>query len=376
MTTYAGQDADMPADLPQARDLRLAMAEALDAAGKLPAAWRGAVEAVPRHLLVPRYYEQDAAGRWQPRTVRSPGYLADVYADRVLTTQLDGNVPTSSSTQPALMLAMLDALEVADGHTVLEIGTGTGYNAALLAHRLGSAKVTTVDVDPKLTRAAAARLAAAGYRPVVRTGDGARGIRDRAPYDRAIATCELRRVPWPWIEQAADSAVLVVPIGAGLARLRVRGGQVSGRFLSAGAHFMPRRTAARPAPPRFASLRTTVPTRTSVAVAEVLDRLRFPVSLALSGYGSCVWSGEGGGVQALGLWTPDGSVATAHTDGTVRQGGPRRLWDAVEEISELFPHGAVPAREDFGLTLSPDRQRAWFQRPDGPGWELAGAHAR
>ncbi|MGH3900291.1 MAG: methyltransferase domain-containing protein [Pseudonocardiaceae bacterium] len=95
---------------------------------------------------------------------------------------------TSSASKPDLVLSMLGALDLHDGHTVLEIGTGTGYNAALLAARLGASNVTTVEIDPALADAARAALDASRFPVTVVTGDGAQGHPDRAPYDRVIAT--------------------------------------------------------------------------------------------------------------------------------------------------------------------------------------------
>jgi protein-L-isoaspartate(D-aspartate) O-methyltransferase len=92
--------------------------------------------------------------------------------------------PTSSSTRPGLMLKMLHLLDVRDGMTVLEIGTGTGYNAALLSERLGAQNVTSMDIDSELTSTARIRLGDAGYRPTLATCDGALGYPGRASYDR------------------------------------------------------------------------------------------------------------------------------------------------------------------------------------------------
>jgi protein-L-isoaspartate O-methyltransferase len=104
-------------------------------------------------------------------------WLDAVYRDQTLITKVvqvqfqpplaPGSYPmyTCSSTAPALMLSMLEALNVTDDSQVLEIGTGTGYNAALLCQRLGSDRVTSVDIDPELIELARARLAANGYHP-------------------------------------------------------------------------------------------------------------------------------------------------------------------------------------------------------------------
>ncbi|MGH3439480.1 MAG: MvdC/MvdD family ATP grasp protein, partial [Sciscionella sp.] len=103
-------------------------------------AWRAAVAAVPRHLLVPTAYRQDTTtGAWRQIDTRSDEGLDLAYSPETLITALDGRsgyqVPVSSSTKPDLMVRMLQILDVHDGHRVLEIGTGTGYNAALLTHR-------------------------------------------------------------------------------------------------------------------------------------------------------------------------------------------------------------------------------------------------
>ncbi|MGW6462043.1 methyltransferase domain-containing protein, partial [Streptomyces sp. NPDC055078] len=329
--------------------------------------WYDAFATVPRHVFVPAFLRQQPDQAWRLTTAADDTYWPAVYSDTALTTQLTGSDPTSSSSQPSLMLAMLEALETEQGHQVLEIGTGTGYNTALLGHLLGDKAVTTVDVDPSLTGPATDRLAAAGHHPHVHTGDGTLGVPGRAPFDRIMATCGMTHIPPAWIEQSRDGAVILAPVGWGLARLTVRNGGAEGRFLPGGAYFMPRRIPA--VTPRFADLDTTEPhTSGTTVTTDLLDRLAFPLSLALPGYRSCTWSGDGDeDSDAVGIWTPDGSVARAHLDGTIRQAGPRALWDEVETLAHLFPTGQ-PEREDFGLTVTPETQHAWYGTPDGPSW--------
>jgi protein-L-isoaspartate(D-aspartate) O-methyltransferase len=114
---------------------------------------------------------------------------------------------------------MLEALEITDGMRVLEIGTGTGYNAALLAHRLGSAQVCSVDIDPHLVCQARERLSQLGYTPTLATTDGADGLPGHAPFDRIIATCAWSAVPAAWISQLRPNGLALVhiegPLGAG-----------------------------------------------------------------------------------------------------------------------------------------------------------------
>ncbi|MFD0276219.1 methyltransferase domain-containing protein [Kitasatospora sp. NPDC127111] len=351
-----------------ARPLRELLARNLAAAGH-GEQWTRAVAQVPRHLFVPTFYEQDGTGRWSEVTTATPGYRENVYANRALTTQIKDNEPTSSSSEPGLMLSMLDALGAQAGQRVLEIGTGTGYNAALLSHVLGDANVTTVDVDPELTGDAARRLADAGYRPSVHTGDGARGVPSHAPFDRIIATCGMQSVPAAWVQQAADGAVMVVPVGWGLARITIDGGNATGRFLPQSAYFMARRTSR--VRPRFDELEKEQPTVSDISAQETLTRLEFPLALALPGYRTCTWAGDDGGTASVGIWTPDGSAATAGRDGSVRQTGPRRLWDVVEQLSRQFE--TEPQREDFGLTITPERQWAWW-KTDETGWDLPAVH--
>lgn len=121
--------------------------------------WRDVVAAVPRHVFVPAFYSDDDP----PELLRAgdPRWLPLVYSDETLVTQRKEHPDqpgfhwsTSSSTRPGLMLRMLHILDIHDRLDVLEIGTGTGYNAALLSERLGSERVTTVDIDPELADAA------------------------------------------------------------------------------------------------------------------------------------------------------------------------------------------------------------------------------
>jgi protein-L-isoaspartate(D-aspartate) O-methyltransferase len=161
--------------------------------------------------------------------------LEEVYADEAIITKRDDNgLPVSSSSQPALMAHMLDELDVRPGHRVLEIGAGTGYNAALIAHLVGpDGLVVTVDLDEDLTEAAREHLAAAGYPGVVvHTGDGADGCQEHAPYDRIIATVALSDLPPAWLRQAAPGALIVLPLDVGGAQLLVTLGQRDGYWAS------------------------------------------------------------------------------------------------------------------------------------------------
>lgn len=247
----------------EVRDLRetahAAQVRELTAAGVLEdQAWRAAFAAVPRHIFVPYFWTGRGAGHerlWaqDPDPEQRARWLRGVYADTPLATRLRDGQLVSSSSQPSLMAKMLRALEVRDGDNVLEIGAGTGYNAALLCHRLGDDLVTTVDLDEEITESARTHLAEVGYHPVVVTGDGARGCPSRAPFDRILVTCTLPMVPHAWTAQCRPGARILAPLSTGLIALTVRDADFAeGRFLHTPAYFVPLRGATA-APPRSRS---------------------------------------------------------------------------------------------------------------------------
>ncbi len=163
-----------------------------------------------------RSEEVAAALRAVPRHLFLPGTpLQAAYANDVVVAKRDSDsVPISSASQPSMVARMLEQLRIAPGMRILEIGAGTGYNAALLAHLAGAeGHVTTVDLDTDLVDRARAALARAGYPDVsVVQADGALGYPDGAPYDRVIATVGAWDLPLAWLDQLAPDGRLVVPL--------------------------------------------------------------------------------------------------------------------------------------------------------------------
>ncbi|HEY0614796.1 MAG TPA: methyltransferase domain-containing protein [Candidatus Elarobacter sp.] len=150
-----------------------------------------------------------------PRHVFVPGVPPeDVYADRSIAIKLQDGVPISSSSQPAIMAEMLEMLELRAGDRILEIGAGSGYNAALLAELTGpDGFVESIDLDDDLVAAAREHLDAAGYaRVVTRCADGALGDPAAAPFDAVIASVGVDRVPPAWIAQLRPGGRLVAPL--------------------------------------------------------------------------------------------------------------------------------------------------------------------
>jgi protein-L-isoaspartate(D-aspartate) O-methyltransferase len=141
--------------------------------------------------------------------------LEEVYSDRAIAAKQDPDGQwLSSSSQPAIMATMLEQLGLEPGHKVLEIGTGTGYNAALMAHIVGeTGRVVTVDIDEDLTNAAGEHLALAGFEPVeVVCADGGYGYADAAPFDRIILTVGAPDIAPAWWDQLKPDGRLVLPL--------------------------------------------------------------------------------------------------------------------------------------------------------------------
>jgi protein-L-isoaspartate(D-aspartate) O-methyltransferase len=239
------------------RGLRDRLVDTLLSIGSVrPGPVADALRAVPRHVFLPGV---------DPETA---------YQDEAIPTRwsADGR-PTSSSSQPAIVAAMLEQLAVRPGHRVLEIGSGTGWNAALLAHLVGPAgAVTTVDIEPEVAEQAAHNLAAAGVDRVrVVTADGAAGWAAEAPYDRIILTAAARDLAPAWWQQLGGDGRLVLP-------LSLRGSQRSVAF---------ERPPAQPAEPATDRTPAPTPDRTEGPGAEpATDRTRAPAPDRAGGPGA------------------------------------------------------------------------------------------
>lgn len=358
--------------------LRALADELTDSGAMRSPEWRSAVLAAPRHLFVPRFFRVSCAnGASDLVTSSDPDWLEIVYQDESLVTQYNANTddttgfPTSSSTAPELMVRMLEALDLHDGHKVLEIGTGTGYNAALLSHRLGSQNVTTVDVDPELTALARRLLATAGFHPDVVTADGADGHVTGAPYDRIIVTCSVRDIPPAWLDQLTVGGAILATIetslhGYGLARITTDDQHVGhGRILPEPASFMPMRSHANPA---FEVLRRAAAPlagerRSVVHVADLASpAARFVLGLALPNVASFRTSEPSG--QGLYLaHHSDGSWAELHPSRTVTHGGHHDLWRDLEAAFESWHDAGTPEPHQFDVTATRQRRTLEYREP-------------
>ncbi len=354
--------------------------------------WIAAVQGVPRHELVPYFYEYDpATSRWEKISSQANG-LDRIYSNSGLYVKIgpggswEGEGPLSSTSTPGLMTRMLEALDVHDSSRVLEIGTGTGYTAALLCHRLGDRQVFSIDIDAELVAQARDRLARIGCRPTLVAGDGATGLAECAPFDRIIATCAVPVVPWAWVEQLTDGGLILADVKRGiaagnLASLRRAGCQVEGRFDRTWANFMAmRRPAERPATPPVRDRDAVEPRVSTIGYARPWEEPTwwFLAALAMPAdvrYG-CTLAPDREPDDVF-LYASDGSWAElarrpeptgAHL---VWEQGTHRLWQHVEHAHQTWLRAGRPGWERFGLTATPRRQTVWLDDPTGGlVWEL------
>jgi protein-L-isoaspartate O-methyltransferase len=217
---------DRPTALEHYKDL----ADELRRNGKLSTdAWISAFEATPRATFLGSFaVREPVSGAWTTYDLHASDpadramALTLARTDLELVIQFDrAQVPTSSCPQPSVVATLLEALDVQEHHRVLQIGTGTGYTAALLCQRVGADNVTTVELHRELAASATRHLAVLGHHPRVLIGDGRRGAADHGPYDRLIATCSTPRIPVAWINQVRPGGVIIANLGSGFVRLVV-----------------------------------------------------------------------------------------------------------------------------------------------------------
>ncbi|MFE1357618.1 methyltransferase domain-containing protein [Streptomyces harbinensis] len=343
---------------------------------------------VPRHAFVPAFYRREGE-RFVPWLMSDDeAWLRAVYADDSLITEVDGvhaeeanpaglrGVPTSSSTAPSLMADMLDALDVVRGSRVLEIGTGSGYNAALLSRMTEPHLVTTIDRSATLVDTARKRLRATlGPGPTVVLGDGASGVAGSAPYERIIATCSVWRIPPAWIGQLRTGGLLVTPLkgtlaGGMVARLtKLDDGTLAGRVMHTPAAFMPLISGPQPQSSGPCLPGTERPTRLR---GSVLDDWTFSffAQLHLPATTVRTWeAGDGSGTTTLHD-PADGSYAQVRGT-TVTTVGPRDLWERVEEAHALWQSLNRPRREWFAVESSAESQVMSYTAPSGRAYRWA-----
>lgn len=301
--------------------------------------------------------------------------LEAVYTDHTLLTQWDGGgTAISSSSTPSLMARMLEHLDAHPGHRVLEIGTGTGYNAALLSHALGSEAVVSLDVDENLVDAATRRLRALGYTPHTLTGNGRVGAPDHAPFDRILATCGFDRVPAAWLDQLSEHAVVVINLGLGLAVLHGGPTGLCGPVVGTAAFMAARQIGdtaltardvvqtVQALPNRVDHLAASLdPAEVRDPVVSALIRLQLPTLEVVPVY-------DEAGNTTYCLYDPAREARTrARLHGetaTVTTQGPN-LWDDLHAVVTSWTAAGRPELTRYGLTVHPDGSHdLWLDDPD------------
>ncbi|GAA2498779.1 protein-L-isoaspartate O-methyltransferase family protein [Winogradskya humida] len=327
--------------------------------GPLSPALADAFGAVPREAFVGGGFQR-RDGKWA--TPGMPGFLQTVYSDNVLVTKLADGLPVSSSSQPSLMAIMLTALEVQPGDRVLEIGTGTGYNAALLSS-LG-ASVTSVDVQPDVAAQARDALSLAGVQDVrLLVGDG---YLDAGPdFDRVIVTVGVAGISPHWLSQSRPGLVVAPVEHAGthpvLAVTGTADGPVTGSvicpsgFMTAAGPLTARHSTSHPAP--TAAL-TDLEAATPPRWAEPLTSLRYRDLW----YAAGIWSTRATHAalpdhrqNAVALLDSTGTGGAAILpDGSILAGGPEagRCTEQANEIVARWESAGRPPMQAWQITLS------------------------
>ncbi|WP_431874533.1 methyltransferase domain-containing protein [Amycolatopsis sacchari] len=364
-----------------------ALVKELDSAGDLPAGFGPLLESVPREWFIP---DRIWVNR-KPisRAAEPERWLAAVYGNQSVVTQFDdgwtlwpevGAIPTCSASAPSVVVGMLDALDVKPGDRVLELGTGTGYNAALLSKLVGDeGHVVTVEIDSALAEEAGRRLESRDFgAPRVRlvVDDAARGVEYAAPFDRVIATMSvhLGRVPYSWVAQTKPGGKIVVPVRADLASGPLveftvnEDGTATGRTLPMGVGFMESRSQrTAEAPDDGLDLESGYADKrvTTIDPAKLLEvpSPRWALAVAL---GSCQYDiEEATPARPHKLtWLRDpltdswASVTPMDSPGEyrVRQRGVRRLWDEAEAAYLWWVEKGQPFITAWEWLITPDRQ--------------------
>ncbi|MEV8633086.1 methyltransferase domain-containing protein [Streptosporangium sp. NPDC051023] len=367
--------------------------------GAMTPDWAPAYDAVPRELFLPEVMWPSVEGQ---RVVASKAddpeeWQRWAYTDMPLITQWDdgrprrvgadhGELATSSSSMPSVVFSMLADLSLVDGAKVLEIGTGTGWCAALLSARLGEDNVVSIEIDEAVAKAARKALATAGWHPKVFVGEGLLGMPEWAPYDGVLVTAGVREVPYAWIRQTRPGGVIVMPWGPDLTdqnaivRLVVAGdGSASGHFTGPARFMHVRSQRVRwdfsdylpdghwPADTRESS---TALTEADVVAEGSYAAVDFVLGLLVPGCSYTVGRSPSGKQTMWLFGLSDRSWAATFfdendpADSRVYQGGPRSLWDEVEAAHRWWVEQGRPGHEEFGLTVTADgRRQVWLGEP-------------
>jgi protein-L-isoaspartate O-methyltransferase len=339
------------------------------------------VASTPRHLFIPRWWQWRDPEGWMvcEGEADGQGWMTAAYSDQTLVTRLGpahadhaqpgdhpSGRPTSSSTQPGLVVQMYRHAGITDDIDILDVATGSGYGCALLARRLGDRHVMSVDIDGYQVEAAAERLADIGLHPDVMACDATGPL--PGSYDRIVSMMSVAPIPASWLAALRPGGRLVTVLaGTGLIVTadKTPDGGAAGRTEWDRAGFM----AARSGPDYPPRLLDEFPAARD-AEGEQVSTGRYPVvsignawelysmlGVTLPGVQDH-YEESGNGQRTAWMLHPDGSWAratgTADDPPTVHQSGPRRLWDVLDDIRHAWLRdGKLPAY-GANVTITPD----------------------
>jgi len=355
-------------------------------------------------VLVPRWFARSRDGEaWKVLDGPSdePAWLDAAYDSRMtLVTRIGavhadhadpgaryGGRPASSATLPGLVLDMYRRARLVDGTSILDVGTGSGYGAALLALRFGAGQVTSIDVDPYLTATAAERLDSFGARPRILTADSAGDL--HGSYDRIVPMVSLPGIPASWLTALRPAGRLVFSLTGGSVLITARktaDGGALGRVEYERASFMAARHGS-DSPPH-----SSIPEQALDEDGEQVTTSPYPVidptwgweldgllSVTAPGITHRTVTNQQTGIITTWMTHPDGSWAratgTSDEPALVHQAGRRRLWDILDDHRTYWlTHGYLPLRgaraqiePDGTCHLNQDQWRATIPPADHAG---------
>jgi protein-L-isoaspartate(D-aspartate) O-methyltransferase len=360
--------------------------------GDLAPEWEGAFRTVARHRFIPdTVWVEDGDDLTPVRRADDPeAWLGLCYANDPVITQVDDGRPagpgevgreiTSSVSRPDVVARMLAELGAEPGMSVLEVGTGTGWNAALMAERLGAGNITTIEIDRQVAEHARHSLERSGYEVTVITEDGVLGHAPRAPYERVIATVGAQRIPYAWVEQTRPGGRVLVPWGTdfhngALVSFHVLpDGTATGRIVGNVAFMWLRDQRGRRASLKrdvtdFGQARTTVTELHPYQLLGTYDA-SLAIGVQVPRCKNIVQTHDEPGDYTVWFIDPWSSswASLHHRPGAdvfeVRRSGARDLWNEVEAAHRWWKVQGSPGRDRWGFTITRVGQYVWLDSRD------------